>query len=129
VICHGRSLALSLTWSRRAARGRRSAWDVASGIAQPRPRPDGRWLWTQVPVAAGRLDHTRRRFRLHTPDGIVWAPASTRALAARLSGMPAVDARASVAAPLVSLGVLAPEDLPLAVLPDTPRALDGWRFA
>jgi mannose-6-phosphate isomerase-like protein (cupin superfamily) len=129
VICHGRSLALSLTWSRRSARGRRAAWDVASGIAQPRPRRDRRWLWTQVPVAIGRVDRARRRFRLHTPEAVVWAPARARALALQLTGMPAVAVRASVAAPLVTLGVLAPEDLPLAVLPDTPRALDGWRFA
>jgi hypothetical protein len=52
-----------------------------------------------------------------------------RALATRLIGMPAVAVRGSAAAPLVALGVLAPEDLPLAVVPDTPRALDGWRFA
>jgi mannose-6-phosphate isomerase-like protein (cupin superfamily) len=129
VVCHGRSLALSLTWSRRAVRGRRAAWDVASGSARPRPRRDPRWLWTQVPVAAGDLDRVKRRFRLHTPDGVVWAPAAVRALATRLIGMPAVAVRGSVAAPLVALGVLAPEDLPLAVVPDTPRALDGWRFA
>lgn len=129
VVCHGRSLALSLTWSRRAARRRRPAWDVVSGIATPRPRRDARWLWTQVPVAAGRFDGGQRRFRLYTPDGTVWAPASVRALAARLADMPAVAADGSAAAPLVALGVLVPEDLPLAILPATPQALDGWRFA
>ena len=129
VVCHGRSLALSLTWSRRVEPRRRAAWDVASGIARPRPRRDPRWLWTQVPVAAGAADRTRRRFRLHTPDGVVWAPAAARALATRLAGMPAVMAGGSTAAPLIALGVLAPADLPIAVVPNTPRALDGWRFA
>ncbi len=43
--------------------------------------------------------------------------------------MPAVAADAPAAAPLVALGVLAPEDLPLVLVPAAPRALDGWRFA
>jgi len=129
VVCHGRSLALSLTWSRRRARGPRVAWDVASGRAQPMPRRDPRWLWTQVPVTAGGLDRARRRFRLRTPEGAAWLPARTRRLAARLAGMPAVAADAPAAAPLVALGVLAAEDLPLVLVPDAPRALDGWRFA
>jgi mannose-6-phosphate isomerase-like protein (cupin superfamily) len=129
VVCHDQSLALSLTWSRRRVRAPRAPWDVASGRAQPRPRSDPRWLWTQVPVSAGALDQTRRRFPLHTPDGTAWLPAYARRLAARLAGMPAVGAGAVGAAPLVALGVLAPEDLPLVVVPDAPRALDGWRFA
>jgi mannose-6-phosphate isomerase-like protein (cupin superfamily) len=129
VVCHGRSLALSLTWSRRRARGPAVAWDVASGRAEPRPRRDRRWLWTQVPVTAGGLDRARRRFRLVTPEGAAWLPARTRPLAARLADMPAVRTGARAAAPLVALGVLAPEDLPLLLVPDAPRALDGWRFA
>ncbi len=129
VVCHGRSLALSLTWSRRRARAPRAAWDVASGRASPRPRRDPRWLWTQVPVTAGAVDRARRRFRLHTPEGTAWLPASARPLAARLAAMPAVASGVLAAAPLVALGVLAPEDLPLVVMPDAPRALDGWRFA
>src|SRR5204862_211713 len=64
VVCHGRSLALSLTWSRRRARAPRATWDVVSGRARPRPRRDPRWLWTQVPVTVGALDRARRRFRL-----------------------------------------------------------------
>jgi mannose-6-phosphate isomerase-like protein (cupin superfamily) len=127
VVCHRRSLALSLTWSRR--RGPRAPWAVASGHAEPRPRPDRRWLWTQVPVSAGTLDRARRRFRLETPEGRTWLPARARALATRLADMPAVAAGTRAAAPLVALGVLAPEDLPLVVVPDAPRALDGWRFA
>lgn len=129
VVCHGRSLALSLTWSRRRARVPRPTWDVASGLARPRPRRDPRWLWTQVPVGIGAEDRTRRRFRLHTPEGAAWLPQRVRSLAARLAGMPAVAAREPAAAPLVALGILAPEDLPLVIVPDAPRALDGWRFA
>jgi len=129
VVCHGRSLALSLTWSRRRARAPRATWDVVSGRARPRPRRDPRWLWTQVPVTVGALDRARQRFRLHTPEGAAWLPARTRQLASRLAGMPAVAGDAPAAAPLVALGVLAPEDLPLVLVPTAPRALDGWRFA
>jgi hypothetical protein len=82
-----------------------------------------------VPVTVGALDRARRRFRLHTPEGAAWLPARTRQLASRLAGMPAVAADAPAAAPLVALGVLAPEDLPLVLVPAAPRALDGWRFA
>ena len=128
VVCHGRSLALSLTWSRRRARAPRVTWDVISGRARPRPRRDPHWLWTQVPVTVGALDHARRRFRMYTPEGAAWLPARTRPLASRLAGMPAVAADAPAAAPLVALGVLAPEDLPLVLVPAAPRALDGWRF-
>jgi len=129
VVCHGRSLALSLTWSRRRARAPRATWDVVSGRARPRPRRDPRWLWTQVPVTVGTLDRARRRFRLHTPEGAAWLPAHMHQLASRLAGMPAIAADAPAAAPLVALGVLAPEDLPLLLVPAAPRALDGWRFA
>ena len=129
VVCHGRSLALSLTWSRRRARMPQTAWDVASGRASPAPRHDPRWLWTQVPVSAGAIDRARRRFRLYTPEGVAWVPPCARALAARLAGMPAVAAGTAAAAPLIALGVLAPEDLPLVLVPDAPHALDGWRFA
>lgn len=129
VVCHGRSLALSLTWSRRRAGALRAAWDVASGRAEPRPRRDRRWLWTQVPVTAGGLDRAGRRFRLRTPEGAAWLPAHARPLAIRLADMPAVRRGARGAAPLAALGVLAPEDLPLVLVPDAPRALDGWRFA
>jgi hypothetical protein len=129
VVCHGRSLALSLTWSRRRARVPGTPWDVATGRARPRPRRDPRWLWTQVPVTAGALDRARQRFRLQTPEGAAWLPARAHALAVRLAGMPAVAAGRPDAAPLVALGVLAPEDLPQALVPDAPRALDGWHFA
>jgi len=136
VVCHGRSLALSLTWSRprrpaRAdARARAlslAAWDVASGRAHPRPRAARRWLWAQAPAVAGvaRGD----QFALWTADGARWLPTSARALAALLSTMPAVADPPAAAAPLIAHGLLAPEDLPLTIVPAAPRALDGWRFA
>lgn len=136
VLCHGRSLALSLTWarpSRRARPGSRAhsmalaAWDVASGRAHPRPRAERRWLWTQVPAVAG--PERRDRFPLWTADGELWMPAAARTLAARLSTMPAVERAPRAAASLLAHGLLAPEDLPLTIVPDAPKALDGWRFA
>ncbi len=55
VICHGRSLALSLTWKlrKRPLAGSRAAaaltsWDVAAGRAEPIPRASRDRLWTQV---------------------------------------------------------------------------------
>ena len=136
VVCHGRSLALSLTWApatRRARPGTRAhgmalaAWDVASGRAHPRPRPERRWLWTQAPAVAG--PERRARFPLWTADGERWMPAGARALAARLSTMPAVQHAPRAAASLLAHGLLAPEDLPLSIVPDAPGTLDGWRFA
>jgi cupin superfamily protein len=136
VVCHGRSLALSLTWRRSRRRARvgsdvhamaLAAWDVVSGRAHPRPRPAGRRLWTQVPVVAG--DVRGERFPLWTADGAVWLPRRARALASRLSTMPAVEHAAASSAPLLEHGVLGSEDLPLTIVPDAPTALDGWRFA
>lgn len=136
VVCDGRSLALSLTWRRprRHARpGTRehaaalAAWDVASGRAHPRPRPIGRRLWTQVPVVAG--PPLGDRFPLWSADGVVWLPRGARSLASRLSTMPAVDHAGAAADALLAHGVLGNEDLPLTIVPDAPRALDGWRFA
>jgi hypothetical protein len=129
VVCHGRSLALSLTFSRATSRSPRApvAWDVVSGRATRVPRADRRWLWTQVPVA---LDGRRGgAFRIRTPDGEVALPRAARGLAARLGDMPAVSANAGATAPLIALGVLAPVDLPIAIRPDSPRTLDGRRFA
>jgi hypothetical protein len=137
VVCHGRSLALSLTWrrARRSARAGRRAhalaladWDVASGRAHPRPRPTRGRLWTQVPVVAGAVRGAR--FQLWTADGTLWLPRSARPLASRLSSMPVVEhADAAEAAALLEHGVLGTEDLPLTIVPDAPNALDGWRFA
>jgi hypothetical protein len=136
VVCHGRSLALSLTWGprrRAAARGTRrhgmalAAWDVASGRAEPRPaRANGR-LWTQAPAAAGAV--RAGRFPLRTADTELWLPRSARPLAARLGTMPSLPRNHPGSAPLLACGLLAPEELPLTITPADPRALDGWRFA
>jgi hypothetical protein len=69
-----------------------------------------------------------------TPDGALRLPAAMRSLARRLALMPALrvpDAPRPAGAlrRLTQLGILAPHDLPLRILPDTPKALDGWRFA
>ncbi|HEY7517898.1 MAG TPA: cupin domain-containing protein [Methylomirabilota bacterium] len=134
VVCHGRSLALSLTWGRRrrpVRPGHRAralaAWDVASGRAQPRPQPVGQRLWTQVPVVAGPVRGAR--FALWTADGALWLPRAARPLASRLSTMPTVEHPGAAATALVAHGVLGSEDLPLTIVPDAPETLDGWRFA
>jgi hypothetical protein len=137
VVCRGRSLAVSLTWGRRAGAGARASlaladWDVASGRVDAIPRRDGGRLWTQVPAVAGRAGR-RRGVPVRTGDGVtVWLPASARRLAAVLAVMPSVRGdvglRPAVEA-LVAHGILAPYELPLRVVPDDARALDGWRFA
>jgi len=143
VVCHGRSLALSLTWG--APRRRRSLrqqpivsglteWDVVSGRAVPRPRRHPRRLWTQVPAVSGPLDGARQEFPLWTPDGVLWLPAAAEPLGRALATMPSLT-RAEARAPsgaldrLLAHGILGDEDLPLRILPDEPKALDGWRFA
>jgi hypothetical protein len=69
------------------------------------------------------------RFPLWTADGTVWLPRSAQPLASRLSTMPLVEHAGPAAAALLEHGVLAAEDLPLTIVPEAPRALDGWRFA
>lgn len=141
VVCRGRSLALSLTWTgarRRAAGAAATAaalagWDVASGQAEPRPRPSRSRLWTQVPAVAGPLDPVRRAFPLWTPAGPIWLPANVRRLARRLPEMPSLtrlEARRhhGATATLVAHGILGDEDLPRLVVPDKPDRLDGWNF-
>jgi hypothetical protein len=71
----------------------------------------------------------RNSFPLWTAGGAVWLPASARPLARRLAAMPALARPPRSAELLLRHGLLAPEDLPLTILPDAPRALDGWRFA
>ena len=133
VVCHGRSLALSLTWGRpprrlpRAARARARAlvsWDVVAGRVDAIPRASRTRVFTQVPViTAGRS--------AVTPDGVVPLPPVARSLARRLALMPSfprpTDSR--VLAALAAHGIVEPYDLPLRILPDSPRALDGWKFA
>jgi mannose-6-phosphate isomerase-like protein (cupin superfamily) len=138
VVCHGRSLALSLTWKTRAkplagarAAAAISAWDVAAGRAEPIPRASRDRVWTQVPVFAGPVDRKLGAFRLWLPGGVVTLPAEAHALASRLGAMPSLrrSALGRGAQPLLDLGVLGPRDLPLRIVPKNPRALDGWRFA
>ena len=143
VVYRERSLALSLTW--KAARGRArgahagavglAAWDVVSGRADRiPPRRRGR-LWTQVPVVPGGVAQSQRSFPLRLPGGAtIELPARARALAARLAAMPSWRrplgrAQRVLLAPLIEHGVVAPRDLPLRIIPQDPRALDGWRFS
>ena len=137
VVCHGRSLALSLTWKARGKplTGPRAAaalttWDVAAGRAEPIPRASRDRLWTQVPVFAGPPDRQRGDFPLWLPGGVVRLPAESHSLARRLSTMPTLrrSALGLGARPLIDAGILGPRDLPLRIVPENPRALDGWRF-
>jgi len=134
VVCHGRSLALSLTWGPPRARASPDArtrallaWDVVSGRVDAMPPTSRSRLFTQVPtLLRGRT--------LVTPDGALRLPSEARRLAARLALMPRLrrpgDARGRAAvAPLLEHGIVAPEDLPLRIVPAAPRSLDGWRFA
>jgi len=138
VLCHGRSLALSLTWKTRKKplTGARAAaaittWDVAAGRAEPIPRLSRDRVWTQVPVFAGPVDRKRGDFPLWLPGGVIKLPAQAHALASRLSTMPSLrrEDLGRGAQPLLGAGILGPRDLPLRIIPKNPRALDGWRFA
>ncbi len=142
VVCRGRSLALSLTWSKPRRRHASTAatratalaeWDVASGQAEPRPRRSRSRLWTQVPAVAGPIDRARDRFPLRTPAGTLWLPAATRRLARQLAGMPLltrtdVRRRGDGMAALLAHGILGDEDLPMLIVPRDPAKLDGWHF-
>jgi hypothetical protein len=135
VVCHERSLAVSLTWGRRrSARPRRPAWaralvawDLVSGRVDAIPPTSRSRLFTQVPT-------TVRGTALMTPDGDMRLPLGTRRLARRLALMPSfarpAGSSARVAlAPLLEHGIVAPHELPLRIVPTVPRRLDGWRFA
>jgi len=139
VVCHGRSLALSLTWrvpdarARRAARDPRAraralaAWDVASGSVDAVPPVTRARVFTQVPaIAQGEW--------LVTPDGAVTLPTVARSLARRLALMPSLPMPAGGRArraveELAARGIVGAQELPLRVVPEDPKALDGWRFA
>jgi mannose-6-phosphate isomerase-like protein (cupin superfamily) len=142
VVCAGRSLAISLTWSAPARRGRRPSradearsaveWDVASGRVDAIPPSSPDRLWAQVPALLRR--GSQRELRLTVPGGEVRVPKAAAPLARRLLLMPSVSrARARAAGEglpaLLAHGLLASQDLPLRIVPDDPRALDGWRFA
>jgi len=138
VVCHGRSLALSMTWKRRRTpltghQGAKAmtAWDVVAGRAEPIPRASRRRVWTQVPAIAGAVDRKRGDFPLWLDGGVLRLPEAAHALAKRLAAMPSLERSAlgRGARPLLDAGILGPRDLPLRIVPRRPRALDGWRFA
>ena len=143
VVCHGRSLALSLTWRDRDARERRARRGPRARagrvgrrlrLASTRSRRSlAARLWTQMPaIAAPRrggafdlVDARRRRSRLPA--------AARRRRTHRLAAMPsfAVPPRGvapRALAPCSSTESSSPQDLPLRIVPTDPQALDGWRF-
>ena len=137
VVCHGRSLALSLTWASAPVRGPHAraaalaAWDIASGSVDRIPPVSRRRLWTQIPAIAGPRRHGT--FRLTTPEGIIDLPLAARPLAQSLAAMPRFDVPVARRAPaalarLLEHGILGPQDLPLRIIPADAQALDGWRF-
>jgi mannose-6-phosphate isomerase-like protein (cupin superfamily) len=139
VLCHGRSLALSLTWSappRRTASARArvaslATWPVVSGRATPIPSASSDRLWTQVPTV---LEPDAACTRLWTPAGHIRLPRSARELARHLATMPSFPrtmrrGRHREAIDILQAhGILDPHDLPQAIVPADPAALDGWRF-
>jgi cupin superfamily protein len=139
VLYRGRSLALSLTWKRRARPARVDPaalvdWDVVAGRADRLPPARRDRLWAQVPAVADALCAGAKDFTLHVPGGALRLPARAHAAARWLGTMPSwrgvtVARRAGILAALIEHGLLAPRDLPLRILPEDPRALDGWRFA
>ena len=140
VIYRGRSLALSLTWKSRARRAPAVDaaalvdWDVVAGRADRVPPVRRDRLWAQVPAVSGALRAGAVDFTLRVPGGALRLPARAHAAARRLAVMPTwrevtAAQRAGALASLIEHGLLAPRDLPLRILPDDPRALDGWRFA
>jgi hypothetical protein len=137
VVCHGRSLAISLTWARRrrrhagvSAAQALAVWDVVSGRVDRIPATARARLWTQIPTV---ITGQGRTVRMRTSDGEqISLPRGALGLARRLAMMPVLDVargHATATGLLMRHGVLAPQDLPLRILPDEPAALDGWRFA
>ena len=133
VVCYGRSLAVSLTWSARRTSSRAetaTTWDVASGRVPARPAVSRSRVWTQVPVVTARPRDGSVMLAL--ADGSrARVPRSVRRIAAPLAMM-ASFSRAAVgdALPaLLALGIVGPQDVPRVVVPDAPASLDGWRFA
>ena len=132
VLCYGRSLALSMTWSvrRQPTRERLAVWDVTSGRVDGRASPSRTRMWTQVPAVP--LGHDRAGLRLALPDGVrVRVPRSARRIGRELAMMGSFPRAAlGPALPaLVAHGIVGPEDLPQVIIPEAPAALDGWRFA
>jgi hypothetical protein len=140
VVCHTRSLALSLTWGCAPRRPRTqwaravslTTWDVVSGHVHSMPRHKRDRLWTQIPVLAPSTRPTGRSFALWTPDGTLHCPRVAWPLASQLALMPSVRQLGvrdhAALSRLTEAGVLAPHDLPLRLVPDDAAALDGWGF-
>jgi len=136
VVCHGRSLAVSLTWRAPSARARRATreararalaeWDVVSGRVDAVPPASRTRVFTQVPAIVSGA-------RVVTPDGALSLAPAARALARRLALMPDLPRpahdRQRALATLAAHGIIAAHDLPLRIIPAAPRALDGWTFA
>ena len=133
VLCYGRSLALSLTWSvRRRTRGADAlaAWDVTSGRVTQVPPTSRARVWTQVPAIAGRRE--RGAVMLTLPDGVrVAAPRSIARHATALAMMASFprEALGGALPRLLEHGVVGSQELPMVVQPASPETLDGWRFA
>lgn len=125
VLCHGRSHAVSMTWSRAEARpGLPPPWTQAPGAALGLPRPKRGRLWTQIPTRPGAKPET-----LLLPGGtMIRVPGMSARMARTLSGMPSWEGTSSVLKVLESCGLVAPLDLPLRIVPAQPRRLDGWTF-
>src|SRR5262249_58898587 len=107
---------------------------VAGGAGSGRRGRRGR-VGPGVPPVARPAARGRGDFALRLPDGgEVRLPAMARAVAASLLAMPSWRAPISrreraALAPLLEHGIVAARDLPAVIIPDDPRALDGWRFA
>jgi mannose-6-phosphate isomerase-like protein (cupin superfamily) len=133
VVCYERSVALSLTWSLARRDRRRAAladWDVSAGRVRTVPRASRTRVWTQVPAVANGGDS--RTTTLMLPDGErVRVPRVSRAMARHLALMSSFP-RGAVGRALSALeahGIVGAQDLPAAIAPASPDALDGWRFA
>ncbi len=111
VLCHTRSLALSLTWGRRVRRrglGRArakdlTAWDVVAGYVCSMPRRSRDQLWTQIPALAATTRPVRHEFVLWTPDGGIRCPATAWPLASQLALMPSLRRRDTTDSAALSL--------------------------
>ena len=134
VVCYERSVALSLTWSVPRRGGRRAsalaAWDVASGRVPAAPPSSRTRVWAQVPAIAGAV--AGRTMTLMLPDGerarVRRVTTAMRHSLALMAGFERAALGRALPA-LEALGIVGAQELPLIVVPDTPAALDGWRFA
>lgn len=109
-------------------------WDVVPGTVTTMPRKSRKQLFTQVPAVAGPLDRRRGDFPMWIDGGEIRLPGRCRRMAAGLEIMPTIDRPGGAAGrdalgPLLDAGILAPEEIPLQIVPDDLDSLDGWDFA